>query len=70
MDPIVKEQLDECIDLANRLRNLQDEDSLRITACLRGEQQEKYRKLMYLEQDKLEQFQSKLHSLQDAQMYL
>lgn len=70
MDLIVKEHLDDCIQLTNRLLSLQDEDALRITACLRGEQQESYRKLTNLEQEKLEQLKSGLHSLQDAQMYL
>ena len=70
MDPIVYEHLDECIDLANRLLSLQEEDALRIHACLRGEQQERYQSLMHIEHEKLEQFKADLQSLQEAQSLL
>lgn len=70
MDPIVNNQLDDCIMLVNRLISLQDEDATRIRLCLQGEQQERYQGIMYIEQEKLEAFKNDLQSLQEAQSLL
>ncbi len=70
MDPIVYEHLDECIELANRLISLQDEDSMRIRTCLQGEQQDRYQGILSIEQEKLENFKQNLQSLQEAQSLL
>ena len=70
MDPIVNNQLDECMVLINRLISLQDEDATRISVCLQGEQHDRYQHIMHIEQEKLEAFKHDLQSLQEAQTLL
>ena len=60
--------LDNCLYLCNRLRDLQDQDSDQIAVSLQGEQLETYRKIMKIEEEKLDDLKQRMQSLYEASM--